>query len=175
MSKTNGKLKYIIPMILLTVLVFSGCDKNENSNSLKSQVKVKEKSDKVVGEEKKDDKQVVVEDVIESRCEDASDYIVKKLEGGFNAEGITLRNAKVVKSNDFESVYFISADLQGSGLEGEDNIATFTTNKMDYSGLILSINHVAEEFAVWPLGSKTDANIAMSDDGAKESQDCVNK
>ncbi len=41
--------------------------------------------------------------------------------------------------------------------------------------MTFSINYVAEEFSDWPLGNTTDSNITMSDDGARESIDCVNK
>ena len=110
-----------------------------------------------------------------SHCENATDYIIQKIESGLNTKDIFLRNAKIIKSNDFESVYFISADLQGAGLEEGLDIATFATNKLDYSGLVFSVNHVAEEFSDWGVGSKTDFNITMSDDGAQESYSCVSE
>ncbi|WP_162419019.1 hypothetical protein [Cyclobacterium roseum] len=109
-----------------------------------------------------------------NRCEDAPDFIVRRLTDGLNTDGITLRNVKVVKSKDFESVYFVSADLQGPGLEGESDIATFATNKLDSNGLTFSVNSIAEEFSDWPPGSRTGFNLSMNDDGAKESRDCVN-
>jgi hypothetical protein len=115
------------------------------------------------------------ENETKNRCENAPEFIVQRLEYGLNTDGVTLRDVKTVKSNDFESVYFISADLQGPGLEGENDIATFSTNKLDSSGLIFSVDNIAEEFFDWPLGSTTDANITMSDDGAQESKDCVNQ
>ncbi|AEL26868.1 hypothetical protein [Cyclobacterium marinum] len=114
------------------------------------------------------------ENETKNRCEDVPDSIAQRLIFGLNTDGITLRNVKVVKSKDFESVYFISGDLQGPGLEGENDIATFATNRLDNSGLFFSVNYVAEEFSDWPLGSKTDFNLSMNDDGAQESKDCVN-
>ena len=65
-----------------------------------------------------------------NRCLEVSQFIISNIESGLDVYGGgSLRNAKAVKSNDFESVYFISTDIQGSGLEGDDDIATFATNK----------------------------------------------
>lgn len=109
-----------------------------------------------------------------NKCEDVPSDVVASLQEGSNTQGITLRNAKAVKSNDFESVYFISADLQGAGLEGNEDIATFTTNKLENGGgILLSVNNVAKEFFVFPDASTTDAKATMSDDGASQSQTCA--
>ena len=109
------------------------------------------------------------------RCLEVPEAVVASLNEGFNTEGLILRNAKAVKSNDFESVYFISADIQGAGLEGEDDIATFTTNSLESGGgIFMSVDGVAKEFSVFPDASTTDAKATMSDDGAEQSRDCVN-
>ena len=109
------------------------------------------------------------------RCLEVSEKVVKNyLEEGLNTEGITLLNAKAVKSNDFENVYFISADMQGAGLENEDDIVTLTTNSLEGDGIFMSVNPAAIEFFVFPDASATDAKATMSNDGAKESQTCVN-
>jgi hypothetical protein len=78
-----------------------------------------------------------------------------------------------VKSNDFASVYFISGDLQGSGLEGDGDIATFATNKLDATGLTLSVDAVATEFSDWPDVSTTNLGVSAGDDGYNESRKCV--
>lgn len=110
-----------------------------------------------------------------SRCLDVPEAVVASLNEGFNTEGLTLRNAKAVKSNSFESVYFISADIQGAGLEGEDDIATFATNSLENGGgMFMSVDGVAKEFSVFPDASTTDAKATMSDDGAEQSRNCVN-
>jgi len=78
-----------------------------------------------------------------------------------------------VKSKDYENVYLISGDLEGSGLDGDSQIVTFARNRLDYSGSTLSVNSLAAEFTRWPLGAGTDFNVTMTDDGASESQECV--
>lgn len=111
-----------------------------------------------------------------NRCLDVPEAVVASLNEGFNTKGLTLRNSKAVKSNSFESVYFISADIQGAGLEGQDDVATFGTNSLESGGgIFMAVDKVAKEFSVFPDSSTTDARATMSDDGAKESVDCVNR
>jgi hypothetical protein len=89
--------------------------------------------------------------------------------------GSTLTNAKAVKSNDYQRVYFISADIDGAGLEGPDDIGTWAKNGplRVGEGLILSVDSVATEFSDWPDAATTDFMLSMQDDGAEESKDCV--
>jgi len=109
-----------------------------------------------------------------NRCEGVPQTVISNIESGLKINGCgSLRNAKAVKSNDFSSVYFVSANLKGDGLEDNDNIATFAVNNLDGSGLIFSVNYVAKEFSDWSFGPDTSANISMSDDGAYESANCV--
>lgn len=100
---------------------------------------------------------------VKSRCIDVPTDLVKRIESGINTEGITLRNAKAVKSNDYKSAYFISADLQGPGLERKDDIVTFSVNNLKGNTMILSVNHVAKEFYVFPR-----PDDRTNQDGAKE-------
>lgn len=105
---------------------------------------------------------------VKSRCIDVPTDLVKRIESGLNTKGITLRNAKAVKSNDYKSTYFISADMQGSGFERKDDIVTFSVNSLEGSTMILSVNYVAKEFFVYPR-----ADDRANQDGAKESSKCV--
>jgi hypothetical protein len=67
----------------------------------------------------------------------------------------------------------VSADLQGSGLEGTDDVGTWATNRLRLGGLILAVDSVSEEFSDWGHVDTTDAQLSMSDDGAELSQECV--
>lgn len=89
--------------------------------------------------------------------------------------GGTLRNAQAVKSNDSKSVWFISADIDGPGMDEEDDIGTWAkTGPLAVGdGLILSVGPLAQQFSDWGHGDTTDENLAMDDDGAQESYDCV--
>jgi hypothetical protein len=111
-----------------------------------------------------------------SRCENVPPALVAAMEEGLELSGGggSLTNAKAVKSNDFERVYFISADIDGPGLEGSDDIGTWVTNgTLQDSGLTLSVDNVAIEFSTWPDISTTDLEVSMQNDGAEESRECV--
>ena len=100
--------------------------------------------------------------------------VVKAIQTGLTVEGGgKLRSAQAVKSGDFESVYFVSADIQGPGLEGAHDIGTWATNRLRVGGLIFAVDSVAKEFSDWGHGDKTDARLSMEDDGAEESQECA--
>ncbi len=79
-----------------------------------------------------------------------------------------------MRSNDYRKVWFVSGDLEGSGLEGEQ-IATWATNSLDpqQPAGFASVNSLALEFSNWANGPNTDAQLSMNDDGAEESQECA--
>lgn len=112
--------------------------------------------------------------VVLSICNPAPEAVINRISSGLTiAGGGSIRKAFVVKSNDYESVFFISVDLQGKGLEGERDVATFATNRLDSTGLTLSVDAVADEFSDWPLGKNTSFGISMIDDGVSDSRSCV--
>lgn len=117
---------------------------------------------------------VTTNEDLKLRCLPVPAVIAQRLNDGLNINGGgSIRNLQAVKSNDFASVYFISGDLQGSGLEGEGDIATFATNKMDETGLTLSVDAVATEFSDWPDVATTNLGVSMGGDGYNESRKCV--
>ena len=85
--------------------------------------------------------------------------------------GGTLRNAWAVRSRDFERVYFVSAEIDGPGMEGDGEIGTWATNRLDETGLTYAVSGIAKEFSDW--GAAGSPDFSMSDDGARESQECV--
>lgn len=111
---------------------------------------------------------------VATRCEAAPVAVVTAISTGLGS-GLTLRNAQMVRSDDFEEAYFVSADLQGPGLEGDDDVATWVTNNRSGGGLIFAVSAVAREFSDWGDGGQTDAGFSMSDDGADESAACVTR
>jgi hypothetical protein len=107
-----------------------------------------------------------------SRCQPAGAALVSAISTGLD-EGLTLSKANVVRSEDFEEAYFVAADLQGPGLDGSSDIATWVSNRSDGSGLIYSVGSVSAEFSSWGSGEDTDAGFSLSDDGASEAADCA--
>ena len=117
----------------------------------------------------------------DSRCLPVPKALVRGIEEGLTVEGGgTLRNAKAVKSEDFKNVYYVSADIQGPGLEGDDDIGTWATNSLKVGeGLIIGADEVAREFSDWGAAASPDSPagqvIGLQNDGAEESRDCVNQ
>lgn len=110
----------------------------------------------------------------ESDCERAPRALVDQISVGLTVTGGgTLRAVRAVRSSDFERAYFVSAEIQGDGLEGDDEIATWATNRLDGTGLVYAVDGVASEFSDWGEGGQTDAGFSLSDDGADESRACV--
>ena len=93
--------------------------------------------------------------------------------------GVTLRKAYGVRSNDLENAWYISGDLQGPGLESDDEIATWAKSGdlVVGGGLIIASNAAAKEFSDWGAaaqpGSPAAEAASMDNHGAEESQDCV--
>jgi hypothetical protein len=112
------------------------------------------------------------------RCRNVPKSLVDAIEAGLTVTGGgTLTNVKAVKSTDFKRVYFISADIEGSGMEepNSDDIGTWVKSGplRVGGGLILAVDATANEFSDWGDGRKTDAQLSMEDEGAEESKDCV--
>jgi hypothetical protein len=112
----------------------------------------------------------------EERCLDVPLGIVGAIAAGIDfTTSAEPRGAQAVKSGDFETVWFVAADLEGPGLDGEGDIGVWATNNIELAGMgtIMAVNEVAQDFTDWPDADSTDAAITMSADGAEEARDCV--
>jgi hypothetical protein len=111
-----------------------------------------------------------------SRCHDVPRALVTAIATRLTAQE-TLRNAQAVKSGELKRVWFISAEIDGPGLQGTGDIGTWAKvgPLAADGGLILSVDSVfAQELSGWPRGDTTYVDATMDDDGAEESHDCVN-
>lgn len=108
------------------------------------------------------------------QCLEVSPEKVGGIESGLEVQGGgSLRNVKAVRSGSHAEAYFVSADLQGPGLEGDHEIATWMTTDIEgYGGLVVSVSEHAKGFSVFPDGAQTQARATMSDPGARESVRC---
>jgi hypothetical protein len=112
----------------------------------------------------------------EGRCENVSPAKVEAIASGLQLTGGggSLRGARAVASEDFQNVYFVSAEIDGAGLEGKGDVGTWATNGIaDAGGTVYAVDAIAQEFSDWPDGDKTDAEVSMGDDGAEASRDCL--
>jgi hypothetical protein len=108
------------------------------------------------------------------RCLNVPPTVITSIRSRLTAQGRpSLRYAQAVKSADFESAYFVSADIQAVGLDGSDDVATWATNRLRVGGLIYSVDAFANKFSLWPDGYQTNAKLTMIDDGAELSKECV--
>jgi hypothetical protein len=110
------------------------------------------------------------------RCEKVSNAVLNAIAEGLTVTGGgTLRNGYAVKSDDFNKVYMVAADIQGSDMEGNGEIGVWATNSLDGHGSIFAVDGFAKEFSDWGHGDTTDANITASSDGVAEAKECASK
>lgn len=103
-----------------------------------------------------------------SRCDRASAAVVSAIESGLTVTGGgSLSNAFIVRSDDFESVYFVAAQIEGEGLS--DTVGVWARNDPQGGGAIFSAEALAVEFSDWGEGP----GFSSSDDGLSEARDCA--
>jgi hypothetical protein len=109
------------------------------------------------------------------RCQPVSAALLEAIASGLTVSGGgKLRNGFAVKSEDFSEVYFVSAEIDGPGMEGDGEVGTWATNSLEPGGgLILAVGGLAHEFSDWGHGEQTDAALSPDDDGVDESQECA--
>ena len=114
------------------------------------------------------------EEQASSRCEIVPADVVVAIGEGLQGGG-TLQTVRAVESSDFESVYFISAQIDSPGIAGDGEVGTWArSGSLDEDGgAIYSVDSAAKEFSDWIDGGSTDAELSMDDDGAEESRGCV--
>ena len=109
----------------------------------------------------------------ESRCLAVSAAKIESILPLTAFGGGTLRDAYAVKSLDYSKVWFIAAEMDFAGGEGDGEIGVWATNDLEPVVGFYSVNFVALEFTDWADGPKSDAQLSMSDDGASEAEECV--
>jgi hypothetical protein len=85
-------------------------------------------------------------------------------------EGITMAPVRgaVVRSDDYEEVYFVAMEFSANGVENQ--VGVWSTNDLAGNGLISAVDRTAEAFTVWPYGG---GGVSMDDDGAEEAKAAV--
>jgi hypothetical protein len=103
-----------------------------------------------------------------SRCKAATPAMVSKIESALTVDGGgSLSNAYIVRSDDFEHVYFVAARIHGPGME--DAVGVWGVNDPGGGGLLFSANAMAEEF----MGMGRGPGFSSSDDGLQEAESCA--
>jgi hypothetical protein len=113
----------------------------------------------------------------EPRCVPASPAQIEYIQTGIkdiDQNNDVTSNIWAVHSNDFENIWFVAAEIQGSGIQPKEAIGVWAISGDPASpGIILSVDGFAKNFSIYPDGSTTDAQTAMSDDGAQEALACA--
>ena len=111
-----------------------------------------------------------------SRCTGVPRGLVHEIATRLTAQE-TLRKVRAVRSRRFRrAVWFVSAEIDGPGLDGDHDIGTWakTGPLAAGGGLILSVDSVfAQVLSGWPSGETTWVGVTMDDDGALASRRCV--
>jgi hypothetical protein len=109
-------------------------------------------------------------------CEEVPEPIVDLLEEELSVEGgwLVKETARMFKSDDFQNIYFIAAEVQGKGKGGNGDIGLWAANSLDVGmGMVLSVNTEALEVSKWPNGKKSQMRLSNKNKGARKSMRCV--
>ena len=105
-----------------------------------------------------------------NRCESVPAAAVDAIEAGMTVSGGgSLSRAQAVRSNDFEKVWFVAAEIDGPGMEGAGDIGVWVTNDVNGGGTIGAVDGFAHQFSDWGVRS----DVSRSDDGYSEARACL--
>jgi hypothetical protein len=84
---------------------------------------------------------------------------------------VRLRNGQLVES-ETPGTWFLSAELDGPGLEEDGNVATWVTTSRYGAGPIYSVDDLAMEYSSFSAIADAEG-ISADDPAAEKSRDCV--
>jgi hypothetical protein len=84
--------------------------------------------------------------------------------------GMTPIAGYAVKSPDYSNVYFLAIQFSASGID--DQVGVWARNGID-TGIIMSVDSIAQNFTVWPDADGTDAAIATTDPSVSSAKSCL--
>lgn len=124
-------------------------------------------SDSVVNEETPEPMHTPVDD----RCEEPNPDLVERLAEGLDVDA-ELEHPRQVASEEMD-VVFIAAELVGEELDDEPPIGTWAAVGDGNDAQLYSVAAVARYHSSWQDGTRRDAPLLMTTDGAEEAQKCV--
>ena len=108
-----------------------------------------------------------------ARCSPASDTLLQGIAEGLTVDGGALASGYVVRSEAFEEVYMVAAEIDGPGLEATGDVGVWATNDPAGGGTVLSVDDTAQERSNWPVGSESNEELTIMADGAMEAEACA--
>jgi hypothetical protein len=107
-------------------------------------------------------------------CQSVQPELLAAIAQGLTVSGGgSLPQGAAYRSPDHEQVWYIAARIAGEGIDNV--IGVWATNRLDASGMILSVDAIANEFSDWADGRTTDAQLNTTDPGAVRARQCLEK
>lgn len=109
------------------------------------------------------------------RCVPASSAQIENIRVGVKGieQNNDIKSVYAVRSNDYERVWFVAAEITGTGIQPKQVIGLWAiSGELEQPGLTYSVNSFALQFSDWGDGTKTDAQLSEFDDGAQEAIFC---
>ncbi len=107
-----------------------------------------------------------------TRCESAPRVLLDAIESRLRFDSHSLRDGFIVRSDDWPAIWFVAAEIEGSGLEEWGRVAVWVTDDVSLAaGSILAVDYPAQVFSAWPDAYDAQG-LSMSDDGARQAELC---
>lgn len=111
-----------------------------------------------------------------TKCQSASASQIEAIQSGIQSvqASNSIKTAFVVKSPDYNNVYFVAAKIYGPNMENGEGPGLWAMGGTpDQPATIMSVNAFATSFTNYPDGSKTDAKLSQFDAGGQEAIECA--
>lgn len=93
----------------------------------------------------------------------ATSLQIEKIQAGVKSP-YRMTNAYTARSKAHKNAWFIAARLTGPGMDDRPRVAVWMHLRgPDDPGLLMSVNSYAKDFSEWADGSRTKAEVTMSD------------
>jgi hypothetical protein len=110
------------------------------------------------------------------RCLAASELQMEYIRNGIKQiqESNDALNGYAVRSNDYQRVWFVSAEITGPGIEAKQAIGLWAmSGDLEFPTTVFSVDGFAKEFSYWSDGTKAEPQLSISDDGAQDALSCA--
>lgn len=104
-------------------------------------------------------------------CEPATTDVMTPIGNKLVPEGVRASGGRYVRSDDHDRMYFVSAELDGPGLDGPGDVATWATPSVGGAEAIYAVDELAREHSDWR--SADEVGVAEDDHGFDESRACA--
>jgi hypothetical protein len=106
-----------------------------------------------------------------SSCEAATTDLMTPLGNGMKDDQVRVKNGRAVKSDDHAEIFFVSAEVYGSGVS-EGTIGTWATTSLGGAEAVWTVDDVSKQYSDLRDGTAV-ADLSNDDHGVAESRACV--